>query len=150
MKKKKTINNVHRPYVFVPMSADILHHGHINILKKSKKLGNVIVGLMTDKGISSYKGKKPFIKYINRKKILLEIKSIDKIIPINGLFFEQIAKKYMFDFFVHGDDWKAGPQSKQRKRLQKVMKNWGGKVIEYRYTPRISSTKIKKNIYFRN
>jgi len=146
MKKKKTIENVSRPYVFIPMSADILHHGHINILKKSKKLGNVIVGLMTDKGISSYKGKKPFIKYINRKKILQELRSIDKIIPINGLLYERFAKKYKFDFFVHGDDWKKGPQSEQRKRLQEVMKKWGGKVIEYPYTPEISSTKIKNDL----
>ena len=147
MKKKNTINNVSRPYVFVPMSADILHHGHINILQKSKKLGNVVVGLMTDKGISSYKGKKPFLKYKNRKKILQEIKSIDKIIPINGLLYEQFAKKYKFDFFVHGSDWKKGPQSEQRKRLKKIMRTWGGKVVEYTYTAGISSTKIKNNIY---
>ncbi len=120
MKKKKTINNVHRPYVFVPMSADILHHGHINILKKSKKLGNVIVGLMTDKGISSYKGKKPFIKYINRKKILLEIKSIDKIIPINGLLYEQIAKKYMFDFLYMVMIGKQGPNQNKEKDYKKL------------------------------
>ena len=53
-----------RPYVFVPMAVDFLHHGHINILIKAKKYGNVIVGLMTDGGIKSYKGKKPIISFI--------------------------------------------------------------------------------------
>ena len=55
------------PTVFVPMSADLIHHGHINILKKAKKLGRVIVGLMTDKGIFSYKKKTSFVK-VQRKK----------------------------------------------------------------------------------
>ena len=57
MKKKRKILKLPRPYVFVPLSADGLHHGHINILLKAKKLGTVIVGLMTDKGIKSYKKK---------------------------------------------------------------------------------------------
>ena len=57
MLKKRNIFKFKRPYVFVPMCIDIFHHGHINLLVKSKKLGNVIVGLMTDEGIKSYKGK---------------------------------------------------------------------------------------------
>ena len=46
-----SLKNIKKPIVFVPMAADVLHHGHINILLKAKKLGNVVVGLMTDQGI---------------------------------------------------------------------------------------------------
>ena len=66
----QSIKHIKKPIVFVPMAADIFHHGHINILTKAKKFGNVIVGLMTDKGILSYKNKKPLISYKNRLKIL--------------------------------------------------------------------------------
>lgn len=143
----KTIKiNLKRPIVFVPMSADIIHHGHINILKKSKKYGKVIVGLMTDKGIESYKKVKPLMKYNERKIILQSIKYVDSIIPLPGLKYIEFAKKYKFDYFVHGDDWKKGPQSEQRSGLIKLVKKWKGKVIDIKYTSNISSNIIKKKI----
>ncbi len=134
--------------VFIPMSADFLHHGHINILLQAKKYGKVIVGLMTDKGIESYKKIKPLVKYKDRKKILEQIKLIDKIIPIGGLLYSKFAIKYKFDYFIHGDDWKSGPQAKERKKLIKVMKKWNGLVIETKYTKGISSSMIKKKLVF--
>ena len=97
---KKQIKKIKRPYIFVPMCADFIHHGHINILLKAKKLGNTIVGLMTDKGIKNYKGKAPLINYLNRKKILKQIKCVDCILPINGLQYEKFAKRYKFDLFI--------------------------------------------------
>ena len=133
-----------RPYVFVPMAIDFLHHGHINILIKAKKYGNVIVGLMTDSGIKSYKGTKPIISFKNRLKILNHISMISYILPLSGLKYVHFAKKFRFDFFVHGSDWKTNVQSDERKKLKKIMKNWGGKVIDIPYTANISSSKIKK------
>ena len=140
MKKQLII----RKTVFVPMSADYLHYGHINLLLKAKKYGKVIVGLMTDKGIAAYKGKKPLANFTKRKMVLSQIKLIDKIIPINGLLYSKFAMKYKLDYFIHGDDWKKGAQSNERKKLISVMKRWNGKVIEPKYTKRISSTLIKK------
>ena len=78
---KKRFFNFSRPYVFVPMTADFFHHGHINILIKANKLGNVIVGLMTDKGVKSYKTKKPFIAYNNRKKSCKILNILKKFYP---------------------------------------------------------------------
>ena len=132
-----------RPYVFAPMAIDFFHHGHINILIKAKKYGNVIVGLMTDNGIRSYKGKKPLISYKNRLKILNHINLVSHVLPLPGLKYVSFAKKFKFDFFAHGSDWKTNVQSDQRKKLKKIMKSWGGKVIDIPYTPKISSSKIK-------
>ncbi len=128
------------------MSADFLHHGHINLLQKAKKYGNIIIGLMTDAGIKSYKKKSPYFTYKLRKKVLKEIKCIKKIIPLNGLEYAKTARKYQLDFFVHGDDWKKGPQSKERDILIKTMKKWNGRVLEFKYTPNVSSSKIKKKL----
>ena len=144
--KKKVFFNVQRPYVFIPMSADFFHHGHVNLLVKAKKFGNIIVGLMTDAGIKSYKKKLPFFKYNRRKKVLKELKCIKKIIPLNGLEYTKTAKKYQLDYFVHGDDWIKGSQSKEREILIKTMKKWNGKVLEFKYTKNVSSSKIKKNM----
>ena len=142
MIKKFTKSN---PTVFVPMSADLIHHGHINILKKAKKLGFVIVGLMTDKGILSYKKKLPLLKYSERKIVVESIKYVDEIIPLPGLKYVEFAKKYKFNFFVHGDDWRSVVQSEQRKKLHSAMKEWDGKVIDIAYTKGVSSSKLKKN-----
>ena len=131
----------------MPMAADLFHYGHINILLKAKKYGTVIVGLMTDNGIKRYKKKKPLIKFSNRKKILSQIKCIDKIIPIDGLKYVEYSKFYKFDYFVHGTDWKKNIQSNVRLRLIKTMKKWNGKVLEFPYTKGISSSKLKKLLY---
>ena len=68
--KNEFLKNNNRPFAFVTMCADPIHHGHINILHEAKKYGSVIVGLMTDKAILSYKRRKPLIKYKNRYSIL--------------------------------------------------------------------------------
>ncbi len=146
MKKKRNIFPFKRPYVYVPMCVDYLHHGHINILKKAKKFGKVIVGLMTDKAIKSYKKRKPIIKFQDRKKIVESLKIVDFVIPLKALNYPGEAIKYQLDYFVHGTDWKKGPQSENRKKLIKTMKKWNGKVIEVPYTKGISSSKIKKSL----
>ena len=79
------------------MAADLIHHAHINIINKGKKYGSVIIGLMTDKGLESYKGK-PIINYHNRKKIIEAIKNVDYVIPLNGLVYREIAIKIKCDF----------------------------------------------------
>ena len=144
MIKKKQNFSFKRPYVLVPMCVDFLHHGHINILVKAKKLGSVIVGLMSDDRILFYKKKKPIIKYENRKKMLQHIDCVDLIIKLKSFDYSKIVEKYKIEFLVHGDDWKKGPQKPIREKSINIMKNWKGKVIDVPYTKSISSSLIKK------
>ena len=147
MISKKDYENIKlllRPIVFVPMAVDLLHHGHIRILNKSSKLGTVIVGLMTDKGLTNYKGP-PLIKYKYRKEIINEIKTVDYVIPLNGLLYSEICEIIKPDYFVHGSDWRKGLQNKIRIKLINNMNKWGGKVKEYKYTKNISSTILKRH-----
>ena len=141
----ENIKILKRPIVLVPMAADLLHHGHIRILNKAKKLGTVIVGLITDKGLESYKGK-PLLQYKFRKEIISQIKTVDYVIPLNGLVYPEVAEKIKANYFVHGTDWKKGPQKKTRELMIKKIKNWRGQVIEIPYTKNISSSGIKKII----
>ena len=94
------------------MSADILHEGHINILNKAKSLGYVIVGLLTDEAITTYK-KLPHLTFAQREIILKNIKMVDKVVPQKTLDYRPNLIKFKPNFVVHGDDWKEGIQKKR-------------------------------------
>ena len=131
-----------RKKVYIGMSADIIHHGHLNIIKKAKKLGQVIVGLLTDEAIASYKSL-PFIPFNERKIIVENIKGVDEVVPQETLDYVSNLKKIKPDFVVHGDDWKTGVQKEIRQRVIDTLYEWGGELVEPRYTKGISSSKIK-------
>ncbi len=132
--------------IYTAFSVDILHEGHINILKSAAKYGEVIVGLLTDSAIASYK-RLPHYAYKRRKFILENVKYVSKVVPQETLDYEKNLKKYKPDYVIHGDDWKTGVQKKIRERVIKTLKGWGGKLIEVKYTKNISSEKFKKVIF---
>jgi len=131
--------------VYVALSADLLHHGHINILKKAAELGDTTVGLLTDKAIAKYK-RLPFLTYEQRKKIVENIKGVKKVLPQETLDYVQNLRKIKPDYVVHGDDWKTGVQKTTREKVIKALKEWNGKLVEVPYTKDISSTSIAKAI----
>ena len=138
MKNKKKI-------VYVGLSADIIHEGHINILKIAKKYGDVVVGLLTDEAIASYKNI-PYLDYKRRKIIIKNIKYVNKVIPQTTLDYVPNLNLLKPNFVVHGNDWKTGVQKKTREMVIKTLKKWSGKLIEPNYTKNISSTLIKNKI----
>ena len=137
MKKKKI--------VYVGLSADILHEGHINILKIANTYGDVVVGLLTDEAIASYKNI-PYLDFKKRKTVVENIKFVKKVIPQNTLDYVDNLNLIKPKYVVHGDDWRHGVQKKTRARVIKTLKKWSGKLIEPKYTKNISSTLIKKKI----
>ena len=129
--------------VYVGLSADILHEGHINILKIAYKLGDVIVGLLTDKAIISYK-KIPHLNFRQREIVLKNIKYVKKVVAQSTLDYRKNLNNIKPDYVIHGDDWKYGVQKKTRAQVLNCIKKWGGKLIEPKYTKNISSTLIRK------
>ena len=127
--------------VYVGMSADLIHPGHLNILRKASELGEVIVGLLTDKAIASYK-RLPYMDFEKRKEVLESIKFVNEVIPQETLDYTDNLRKYKPDYVVHGDDWKEGVQKNTREIVLNELKNWGGKLIEVEYTNGISSTQL--------
>ena len=90
--------------ILVDMSATLLHHGHIRLLKKAKSYGQVIVGLTTDSEILKCKGYEPEICYSNRKEILESIKYVDHVIPSPWLLTDEFLIENQIDYLVHGSD----------------------------------------------
>ena len=131
--------------VYVAMSADILHIGHLNIIKEASKYGDVTVGVLTDKAIASYK-RLPFLSYEIRSKTVESIKGVQAVISQDTLDYTQNLLKVRPDYVVHGDDWKTGIQSTVRNKVIDTIKEWGGELIEPSYTEGISSTMLNASL----
>tara|TARA_B100000963_G_C22638497_1_gene679005 strand:+ start:7090 stop:8388 length:1299 start_codon:yes stop_codon:yes gene_type:complete len=131
--------------VYIAMSADILHHGHLNIINEGAKLGELTVGVLTDQAVASYK-RLPFLEYDLRSKVVGSIKGVKKVIPQNTLDYTENLEKLKPDYVVHGDDWKNGIQKKTRDKVIKVISKWDGKVIDIPYTSGISSSMLNDEL----
>ncbi|MDR2085152.1 MAG: phosphoenolpyruvate mutase [Bacteroidales bacterium] len=131
--------------VYVGMSADIIHPGHLNIIKEASKLGRVIVGVLTDEAIASYK-RLPYLNFDQRSLIVENIKGVDEVVAQTTLDYVPNLELIKPDFVVHGDDWKEGIQKETRQRVIDTISKWGGKVIDVPYTKGISSTQINSKL----
>ncbi len=133
--------------VYLGVSADIFHHGHINIIKKSLKYGNLIIGLLTDKAISEKK-RVPMLNWEQRYKILTNIKGVYKVVKQNEWDYSKNLLKYKPQIFVHGDDWKHKDSYdyKSRGKVVKILKKINCKLIEIPHTKNVSSSIIYDKI----
>ncbi len=137
--------------IYIGMSADLLHPGHLNIINEARKIiendenGEIIVGLLTDKAIASYK-RLPYMDWEQRKIVIENVKGVTKVVPQETLDYIPNLLKYKPDYVLHGDDWKTGIQSKTRQGVIDVLNQWGGKLIDIPYTKGISSTYLNNNL----
>jgi len=131
--------------VYVGMSADLVHPGHLNILLEAKKLGEVTVGLLTDRAIASYK-RLPYLSFEQRKAVVENIKGVSRVIPQNTLDYSTNLKAERPDYVVHGDDWKEGRQKATRQIVIDTLAEWGGTLVEVSYTQGVSSTDYNSSL----
>jgi phosphoenolpyruvate phosphomutase len=117
--------NLVDPTVYVGMSADLIHPGHINILKRAAELGDVTIGLLTDAAIASYK-RLPHMTYEQRKAVVENLKGVVAVVPQDTLDYVPNLERFRPDFVVHGDDWRSGVQSQTRQRVIDALGQWGG------------------------
>ena len=131
--------------VYVPMAVDILHPGHINIIKEAAKYGQVIVGLFSDEAIKSYK-RVPYMNYEMRKIIIENVKGVDEVICQEIKDYSPNLIKLKPKYMVHGTDWRQGALADVRQKAIDLMASWGGEVIEPEYTKGVSSSQLIKTI----
>ena len=131
--------------VYVAMSADIIHQGHLNVLNEARKLGDIIVGLHTDKVIRGY-WRNPIMKYEERKKVVENIKGVIEVIPQDILNQVPNLRKIKPDYVLHGDDWREGEQREIRDKVIEVLKEWEGKLVEVPYTKGVSISKLEEQL----
>lgn len=128
--------------VYVAMSADLVHPGHLNIIRRAAELGEVVIGLLTDEAIASYK-RPPVMSFEQRREVVESLKNVSRVVPQETLDYSTNLRRIRPDFVVHGDDWRIGVQSQTRAIVIETLREWGGELVEFPYTAGLSSTQLK-------
>ncbi len=119
--------------VFMSMSTDVIHGGHINIIRKGAELGELTVGVLSDETVASYK-RYPLLSCEERMKIVSSIQGVAHVVRQDGLSYRNAIKELKPDIIVHGDDWRTGIQQPIREETIALLKEIGGQLIEFPYT----------------
>lgn len=119
--------------VYMCFASDIIHGGHIAIIKKAQKLGKLIIGVLSDEAVASYK-RMPLVPASERKLMLENIAGVFKVVDQNTLSYKENLEKYKPSIVVHGDDWVTGFQRPIRDEVTAILATYGGKLVEYPYS----------------
>lgn len=119
--------------VYMCFSTDIIHSGHISIIKKAQKLGKLIIGVLSDEAVVSYK-RFPLMTYEERKLMFEGVSGVHKVVEQRTLSYRENLEKYHPSYVVHGDDWRTGIQKNIRDEVCSVLASYGGQLIEYPYS----------------
>ena len=128
--------------VYVSLIADLLHAGHIKILKEASKLGDVTVGLLTERAAGELNDV-PYLDYEHRKLVIESLSFVSSVIKQDTASYRKNLETLKPDFVVHGDDWQNTNQRKYRNEVTQILKGWGGELKEVSYSNEINELKIK-------
>ena len=129
----KHLQEVHNRTVYMCFSSDILHSGHMAIIKKAARLGKLIIGVLSDEAVTSYK-RIPLLPFAERKSMFENISGVYKVVEQKTLSYKENLEKYQPDMVVHGDDWCTGFQKPVRDEVVSVLASYGGKLVEFPYS----------------
>ncbi len=118
--------------VYMCFSTDIIHGGHIAIIKKAQKLGKLIIGVLSDEAVTSYK-RLPLVPASERKVMFENVAGVYKVVDQNTLSYKENLEMYKPAIVVHGDDWCQGFQKPIRDEVTSILASYGGKLVEYPY-----------------
>jgi phosphoenolpyruvate phosphomutase / 2-hydroxyethylphosphonate cytidylyltransferase len=133
------------PKVYVGMTIDILHHGHINIIEHASKYGVVTVGLLTDAAVADHK-RLPYLSYEQRKRIVENLVGVDEVVAQDDWDYAPNIRRLRPEYMIHGDDWLEGPLAPYRERAIDALAEYGGELVEIPYTKGVSSSELNQQI----
>ena len=117
---------------YIAIASDVIHPAHIDLIEKASKRGSLIIGVLTDQAIATYK-RLPSLSVKDRLVMAQSIKGVYKVVIQEELDYTNNLKKYKPDYLFHGDEWKKGLQKQIREKAIKTLSEWGGELIEIPY-----------------
>lgn len=129
--------------IYVAFNTDFIHEGHLNIIRCAKEYGKVIVGVFSDKACVQY-DRFPLLSQEERVAMIKKLDGVDQVVVQESVSYDKILEELKPDFVMHGDDWKEGPASVVRTRVQNVLAQWGGEVIDVPYTKTVDVERLEQ------
>ena len=130
--------------IFMSMSTDVIHGGHINIIRKAAELGELTVGVLSDETVASYK-RYPLLSCEERMKIVAALQGVSHVVKQEGLSYRDVIRELKPDVVVHGDDWRTGIQQPIRDETVRLLAEYGGELVEFPYTVNAEYDKLEAN-----
>ncbi len=127
------LKEVENRTVYMCFSTDIIHGGHIRIIKKAQRLGKLIIGILSDEAVAGYK-RFPLVPAEERKVMFANISGVYKVVDQNTLSYKDVLNEYHPDFVVHGDNWADGFQKPVRDEVVSILSSYGGRLVEFPYS----------------
>lgn len=131
--------------VYTCFCTDVIHEGHLNILKKANEYGTVTVGVLNDSAMIKY-NRFPTISLEDRKQMILRTGLAANVIVQDEIMYDHIIEQLRPDYVIHGDNWCTGPESAIRANVIENLEKYGGELIEIGYTYNDKVRKIDDNI----
>lgn len=131
--------------VYTCFCTDVIHEGHLNILKKAKEYGEVVVGVLADEAMVRY-NRFPTISLKERMEIVKNTGLADRVIVQDTVMYDDVIASEKPDYVIHGDNWKEGPENAIRQNVLKNLSEYGGELIEAPYTYNREVKKIDDRI----
>ena len=130
---KKRVKEVNERTVYMCFSTEYIHSGHVAIINKARRLGRLIIGVLSDEAISSFK-RYPLIPFAERKALFENMAGVERVVEQKTLSYKDILEALRPDYVVHGNDWCEGFQKPIRQEVSEVLASYGGKLVEYPYS----------------
>lgn len=129
----KKVAEINSRTVYMCFSTEYIHSGHVAILHKARRLGRLIVGVLSDEAVASYK-RYPLIPFEERKALFENLAGVERVVEQKTLSYKENLETLKPDYVVHGDDWQEGFQKPIRQEVCDVLAEYGGKLVEYPYS----------------
>lgn len=119
--------------VYACFCTDIIHEGHLNIIKEAMQYGEVIAGVLSDEAMVRY-NRFPAVSFEQRLHMVKEIEGVSRVIVQKDIMYDNVIEQLRPDYVIHGDNWKSGAMSAIRDNVRKLLDAYGGELIEIPYT----------------
>ena len=119
--------------VYTCFCTDVIHEGHVNIIREARKLGRVIVGALSDRALIRY-NKFPTISQQERVKLYRSMEGVEEVVIQDDMLYDDVVALIRPDYVLHGDNWKEGPEAAIRAHVEKLLSSYGGRLVDIPYT----------------
>lgn len=126
--------------VYTCFTTDVIHEGHLNIIREANKYGQVIVGVLSDAAMVRF-DRFSTISFEERVRLVQSIPGVEKVIEQKSVMYDEVVAAIKPDYVIHGDNWLKGPTKAIRDNVEKLLSAYGGEIIDVPYT---YNEKVKK------